>query len=320
MSGVVPLSAGDGGERTRALIEQVFVVGEGAVLEDAADIGHGSVFSIDAFVVDPFEFPGGDIGKLAVFGTANDLAMRGAVPRHLTVSWVIPEGFDIAVLTRLATSMREAAESCGISIVGGDTKVLPASDLRGPIVTTAGVGQVEFHSSISNVAVGDILILTGPVGDHAAAILAAREGIVLDERPLSDCRPLWGTVERAFATGAHFARDVTRGGLRQVLHEVARSGAHDVEIDVGIPTQAFVSELCDLLGISALDLACEGTALIAVPRGFEQAVLAAVRKDPSSEDALVIGKIVAGAGRVRVRAGDEFVDLRSDGAGIPRIC
>lgn len=314
------LAAGDGGESTRRLVADLFLQADHAPLEDAADIAGDLVFSIDAFVVDPFEFPGGNIGELAVFGTANDLAMRGAIPKYLTASWVLPEGFEMKVLKKLAASMLRAARSSGITIVGGDTKVLPEADLRGPIVTTAGIGAVLFDSRVSNVSCGDSIILTGPVGDHAAAILATREGIVLENPPVSDCRSLWPIVCAAFEAGAHFSRDVTRGGLRQVLYEVARSGPHDIELTREVPLHAFVTELCDLIGASALDFACEGTAILAVPSHLESEVLQAIRAQDGGSEAAVIGKVSEGEGRVRRSSDGQVVFVSPEGEGIPRIC
>ena len=240
----ITLAHGGGGKAMRDLIDDVFVsVFQPADLEDQARLqsdallesGAQLAFTTDGFVVDPIEFPGGDIGKIAVYGTVNDLAVGGARPLWLSASFIIEEGCDVALLRRVARSMQAAAEEAGVRIVTGDTKVVGRGSADGVFVTTSGVGVIPPNRSLhaAKVRPGDVAIVNGVLGDHGAAILAARGDMALSTELESDCQSLSALIEAVLiaAPGARAARDATRGGLASALNEIAETAGCGVEIN-----------------------------------------------------------------------------------------
>ena len=277
----IQLAHGGGGTLMQQLINQelrALYADPAQVLHDAArlEIPAGPLaFSTDGYVVQPLEFPGGDIGRLAVIGTANDLAMAGARPLHLSVALLLEEGLPLALLRRVVASMAAAARSCDLTIVTGDTKVVERGKADGVFITTSGIGVVEAPAPVHPSAIrpGDQLLVSGDLGRHGVAILAARHGLQLVPPVLSDCAPLWPQVRALLAAGVriHCLRDLTRGGLASALQELAEAGgveAAGLELaieEARLPVAEPVARTCELLGFEPLHLANEGRFVAVVP-------------------------------------------------------
>ncbi len=336
----VTMAHGGGGRAMRDFVADVFVSAFDnpllGILEDQARIapaglgapGARLAFTTDGFVVRPLVFPGGDIGKLAVCGTINDLAVGGAIPLALSCAVVIEEGFDIALLRQIVGSMRDSAAEAGVSIVTGDTKVVERGAADGLFVTTAGVGVIPPGRMLAadQVRAGDVVLVNGPLGDHGAAVMAARGDLALETTLQSDCRPLNGLMEALLAAApeTRCARDATRGGVASVLNVIAASAGTDIRIEeTRIPVRPEVVGLCEILGLDPLYLANEGTAVAIVPAEQAEAALAAWRAHPYGAKACAIGVVTDGTrGRVTLRTsfgGERLVDLLA-GDQLPRIC
>ncbi len=331
----VTLAHGDGGRLTHQLVDELFL----AAFDDAAlsERHDGAVlappsgrlaFTTDAYVVRPLFFPGGDIGRLAVFGTVNDLAMCGARPLYLSAAFVLEEGLPIETLWRVACSMAEAAREVGVRIVTGDTKVVERGRGDGLYVTTAGVGELASPAAIAPAAVrpGDAVLLSGDPGRHGVAVLAVREGLRLEPPLASDVAALAAPVADLLASGAevHCLRDATRGGLATALAEIAASAGLELEVEeAAIPLSPGVRSACELLGIDPLYVASEGCFVAFVPERDEERALAALRSHAVSAKARRIGRVLAApAGRAVARTAlgtRRLLGLRS-GAALPRIC
>lgn len=329
----IELAHGSGGLLTRRLIEDIFrpafagtpddLIHDGAVLE----IGGGALaFTTDSYVVRPLFFPGGDIGSLAVNGTVNDLAMCGAAPLYLSVALVIEEGFAIDDLRRIVSSMRDAAADAHVRLVTGDTKVVERGKGDGLYVTTSGVGRCLTSTPISprQVEVGDAIVLSGDLGRHGIAIMAAREGLGFETALVSDCAPLAEPVRQLIAAGIplHCLRDLTRGGLATALIEIAETAGLSVQIeDAAIPVCDPVRGACEILGLDPLYVANEGRFIAFVPHAAAEGALAVLRG--FNRDAALIGHVDAPAQRGRVAlktiGGLRALDLLS-GDQLPRIC
>ena len=306
-----------------------------APLEDQAraslaDLGrHGDRLAIttDSFVVDPLFFPGGDIGRLAVCGTINDLAVGGARPLYLSCAAIIEEGLPVDTLRRVSASMRAAADLAGVAIVTGDTKVVQKGAADQLFVTTTGIGVIPHGISISAAQLepGDRIVVNDFLGDHGIAILAARGDLDFETDLRSDCRPLHGLVDAMLdaCPEIHAMRDVTRGGLAAVLNEFAAASACVIELDEGaLPLRPEVRSAAELLGLDPLYLASEGVLAAAVPAAASKPVLAAMRVHPYGASARVIGKVHSGTARVVMRTafgGSRIVDMLV-GEQLPRIC
>lgn len=333
----VTLSHGGGGRAMRDLIDEVFTsvfrpdgMEDQARLTDdgLAEPGARLAFTTDSFVVTPIEFPGGDIGKIAVCGTVNDLAVGGAKPLWLSAAFIIEEGCEIALLRRIVASMAEEARRAGVRIVTGDTKVVGKGSADGVFVTTSGIGVIPpgRHLAAELIRPGDVAIVNGVLGDHGAAILAARGDMALSSDIVSDCRSLTHLMEAviAAAPGTRAARDATRGGLASALNEMAEAAGVSVTIDEErLPLRAEVRGMCEILGLDPLYLANEGTLVLFVPEAEAGAALAAMRNCPGGEGAVAIGRAEDGApGRVVMRTlfgGQRIVDMLV-GEQLPRIC
>ncbi|SFM33528.1 hydrogenase expression/formation protein HypE [Shimia aestuarii] len=333
----VTLAHGGGGKAMRDLIEGVFTsafvpdaMEDQARLMDAAlqEPGARLAFTTDSFVVDPVEFPGGDIGKIAVCGTVNDLAVGGARPLWLSAAFIIEEGTEVALLKRIVMSMKQEADKAGVRIVTGDTKVVGRGMADKVFVTTSGVGVIAPGCDLSagRVRVGDVAIVNGVLGDHGAAILAARGDMALSAEIQSDCQGLGHLMQAVMhaAPGVRAARDATRGGVASVLNEVAETAGVSIEIEeTALPLRSEVKGMCEILGLDPLYLANEGTLVVFVPEDEADAALAAMRAMPEGREATVIGRVVDGmAGRVTMRTlfgGARIVDMLV-GEQLPRIC
>ncbi|MGW5740539.1 hydrogenase expression/formation protein HypE [Amycolatopsis sp. NPDC003861] len=326
------LGHGSGGRLMADLITTVIAgeLGEPGPLEDAALIGGELVVSTDGFVVTPRFFPGGDIGSLAVHGTVNDLAMRGARPIALTLAYVLEEGLPLAELREITASVAAAARDCGVRVVTGDTKVVGRGAADGCYLTTTGIGR-RLPSATPTAAggvPGDVVLLSGPIGAHGTAILSVREGLGFEADIRSDSRPLHRLVAAMVEAGGHDVhalRDPTRGGLASALNELAESSDVTVEIDEpGLPVPAAVASACELLGLDPLHVANEGCLVAFVAPAAADAVLAAMRADPAGREARAIGMVGPPGGPARVFArtlvgSTRVVDMLI-GEQLPRIC
>lgn len=331
----VLLAHGGGGSLMGDLIREVFhrrfrdpVL---TAADDSAVLGvlcGRTAFTTDAFVVDPIFFPGGDIGKLAVCGTVNDLAAQGAEPLFLSAAFVLEEGLPLADLRRVVESMASTAEEARVRIVAGDTKVVPRGKADKLFIATSGVGRIAEGVSVSGSGVkpGDALILTGPIGDHGIAVMLAREKMGFAADVESDCAPLWGLVSGVCSVGSalHAMRDPTRGGLAAAVNELARQSGVALELEEdSIPVRDSVQVACELLGLDPLYVANEGKMLLAVAPNSADAVLSSLRRHPLGAQAAVIGRALDGpAGRVVLRTSlgtTRIVDL-PPGEQLPRIC
>jgi len=336
----VTLAHGGGGKAMKDLIAEIFVAAFDnpvlAPLEDqarfdlAALTAHGDrlAFTTDSFVVDPLFFPGGDIGRLAVCGTVNDLAVGGAVPLHLACAVIIEEGFSTESLLRISHSMAEAARDAGVTIVTGDTKVVPRGACDKLFVTTTGIGVIHAERQLGadRARPGDMVLVNGWLGDHGAAILGARGDLALESPIESDCAPLHGLIDALLtaAPGTRCLRDPTRGGVATVLNEIAVSSDVSIAIDEArTPLREAVRGFCEILGLDPLYLANEGKIVAIVPADQAEAALAALRAHPLGQRAAAIGRVENGEpGRVvmnTVFGGRRIVDMLV-GEQLPRIC
>lgn len=336
----VTLAHGGGGKAMKDLIDDVFArafdnpllapMEDQARLNLAALSGKGDrlAFTTDSYVVTPLEFPGGDIGKLAVCGTVNDLAVGGALPFYLSCAVIIEEGFAIDRLRQIALSMAGTARAAGVEIVTGDTKVVTRGACDGLFITTTGVGVIPAGRELGadRIQAGDRILVNGVLGDHGAAILAARGDLALEVALKSDCAALHELIESLLAAAPHtrFIRDATRGGIATVLNEAAVASSIAIEIDERTtPLRNEVRGVCEILGLDPLYLANEGKIVIAVPPEEAASALAALLAHPLGAGAAEIGRAVAGeAGRVTMRTafgGTRIVDMLV-GEQLPRIC
>ena len=295
-------------------------------LDDGAVVpinGANVVFTTDSHVVRPIFFPGGDIGRIAVAGTVNDLAVMGARPIALSCGMVIEEGFEIADLERIVASMDKALGEAGAALVTGDTKVVERGSLDGIVINTAGIGVADRVVRDSAMVPGDRVIVTGTLGDHGLAILAHREGFDLGEQLRSDVAPVWPLVERALAAGeVHAMKDPTRGGFAAAINEMARKSGVGVVVDeVSLPLRRSVVSAARLLGIDPLQVANEGKVVMGVPASDAEVVLAALRSHPLGAEAAVVGTVVEGSRVVMatVAGGSRFIEPPM-GDPVPRVC
>ncbi len=329
MSERIRLGHGGGGTLMQALIDREFrrlYADPKQLLQDAAclDLPHGRLaFTTDSYVVQPLVFEGGDIGRLAVCGTANDLAMVGARPRHLSLGLILEEGLELALLRRLVTSIAASARECGVTIVTGDTKVVERGKGDGIFVNTSGIGLLESPQPIGPAAIrsGDKLLVSGDLGRHGVAILAARHGLDLQPPLASDCAPLWPLVQRLLAAGVrlHALRDLTRGGLASALQELSTAANLELQVEESaIPVLPAVARCCDLLGFEPLHLANEGRCLLVVPAADRQAALALLEPLGGAW----IGAVGGPGQRVLLRTpfGSERLLVPLSGELLPRIC
>lgn len=332
----ITLAHGAGGKATHTLIEAVFLEAFRNPLLEPLDDGAALTtpagrlaFTTDSFVVSPLFFPGGDIGDLAVNGTVNDLAMCGARPMHLSAGFILEEGFPVADLRRITASMAAAADAAGVTIVTGDTKVVQRGKADGCYVTTAGVGLLERDVTLSaaNARPGDVVLVSGPVGDHGITVMLARGELDISADLVSDTAPLHGIAAAlldAAGDGVRLLRDATRGGVATICNEVATSSSVAVVLEErAIPVRPVVTGAAELLGIDPLYVACEGRFVAVVAPDRADAALAALKAHPLGEGAARIGTVGDDPpGLVLLRTGfggTRIVDLLV-GDPLPRIC
>lgn len=332
----ITLAHGEGARATRELIEQRILTRlERDGHQDLADAAHLSVatdriaLTTDSFVVSPVVFPGGDIGSMAVYGTVNDLAVSGAVPRWLSLALVIEKGLAFSLLDAILDSVAKAADRCGIRIVTGDTKVVPNGAVDGLFINTTGIGELcePVFPGPRSIRSGDLLVVSGPIGRHGIAVLSAREELALDPPPESDSAPLHEAVaclKESVGDSIRTIRDATRGGVSAVLHEWAGDCRLTMRLDEHlIPVTDDVRGASEIFGLDPLYIANEGTMVIAVEPEAEARVLEALQSVPVSGNAAVIGRVTeAGISPVtiqRMLGGEQPVD-EPTGAPLPRIC
>lgn len=331
----VLLGHGSGGKMTADLLKQFFLPAFANpaldILNDQAVLntqGLRLAFTTDAFVVSPLFFPGGDIGRLAVNGTINDLAMCGAIPVGLSGAFILEEGFPLADLQRITDSMAQACRETGVSLVTGDTKVVERGKGDGVFVTTSGIGIVAPGLTISaeRARPGDHILVSGPLGDHGIAVLSAREGLEFETTLKSDTAPLHDLVQAMLTVSQeiHCLRDPTRGGLATTLNELATSSRVGMVIEEQlIPLREEVRGACEMLGLDPLYVACEGRLVALVGEKEAEAVLARMRAHPLGREARQIGRVVAkpsGSVILRTVLGSERLVETLSGAQLPRIC
>ncbi len=334
MEKTVTLAHGAGGKQTSELIGSIFrrhfdnpefTADDAAVLE----VGPGKLaMTTDGFIVSPYRFPGGNIGKLSICGTVNDLACMGARPLYLTCSFIIEEGFPTDELEEIAAAMERTAAEAGVRIVAGDTKVAGRGQADHVFITTAGIGVVEEGVTLSGTLArpGDAVIVTGDVGRHGCTILLAREDLGIEADVKSDCAPLWGAVSAMLerTKDIHVIRDATRGGVGTVLYEIAGQSGVGVRVDqTAVPVDGAVSGVCGMLGLDPLYLANEGTMVVVAPKEHAGALVEALHGTPYGGRAAVIGEITAeNAGKVilTTEIGTQTLLPQPGGELLPRIC
>lgn len=329
----ITLAYGEGGRLTRRLIHERIVLRFGgdtlASLGDAAifDLPPGRVaISTDGYTVTPLFFPGGDIGRLAVFGTVNDLLVSGARPRAMSLAMVIEEGLPWAILDQVLDSVHEALEATGVSLVTGDTKVVPRGAVDQLFLTTTGIGEVIFPMpGPAGLETGDTLLVSGPIGRHGAAVLCSREDFGFAPPPVSDCGSLLPPIEALWQAEipVRCLRDATRGGVAAVLHEWAIHAGLGLTIDAShIPVTPDVRAVCELLGLDPLHLACEGTFVAAVPSDHAHRAMNILHANGCGF-ATIIGAVTSARPtpvRIRTASGREIPLDEPAGSPLPRIC
>lgn len=336
----ITMAHGAGGKAMRDLIEDVFVGTfankdieqlEDQARFDLADLmqsGAKLAFTTDSYVVDPVEFPGGDIGTLAVNGTVNDIAVSGAIPKYLSCAMILEEGLEVALLRRIVSSMKAAADKAGVTIVTGDTKVVPKGKGDKIFINTSGIGIIPDGVDISaaNCRPGDKIIVNGLIGDHGAAILNARGDLALDVELQTDCQALNDLMQTMLSVcpNIHAVRDASRGGVATVLCEFAESSSVSIRLqEEHIPVRDTVRGVCEILGLDALYFANEGKLVASVPADSAEAVLDAMRAHPAGLDSAIIGEVIESKyNRVLVKThfgGERILDMLV-GEQLPRIC
>lgn len=333
MKEIITLDHGSGGLRTSQLIEEILLpalrnpalenLGDGALLPNS---GEQLVFSTDSFVVTPWKFPGGDIGKLAVCGTVNDISMAGGLPRFLSLSFLLEEGFPLESFREIVDSIAQTARQAGVFIVTGDTKVVERGKGDGVYINTAGLGfQRAAGLGRGSIRLGDKILVSGSVGCHGAAVMMARGGLPCEGAILSDCRPLHRLAGEVLkAGGVRMMRDPTRGGVATALNEFVEKSAFSIELEEdAIPVEPAVATACEILGLDPLYSACEGRMLAAVDPAAADAVLQAMRREPGGEQAACIGSVTRekpGKVILRTALGGGRLLGKLAGAQLPRIC
>ena len=334
------MSHGSGGRMTLDLIRSTFQkYFQNSILlrgNDFADLpieaeykNYRIIVSTDGHIVNPIFYPGGDIGRLAISGTVNDISMSGAIPKYITASFIIEEGFSISELERIAASMQQAAEEAGVLIVAGDTKVAEKGKADKVFISTAGIGFADPNLRIGGefAQPGDMVIISGSIGDHGIAVLAARNELGFRTTIESDVAPLNHLIQDVLkqAPDIHVLRDPTRGGLATSLNEIAVQSGNSIElIENAIPVKQEVRSACEMLGFDPMYIANEGKLIIILPSEQTESALHALHAHPLGRDAVIIGSVRAPNGTPRVTiktiiGGTRIVDMLS-GEMLPRIC
>jgi hydrogenase expression/formation protein HypE len=331
----VLLGHGSGGRLSADLLRDVFLPALGnktlSRLEDAATVQVDTprmAFTTDSFVIRPLFFPGGDIGKLAVCGTINDLAVTGAKPLYMAAAFILEEGLPLSDLTQIVRSMREACDQAGVALVTGDTKVVDRGKGDKVFITTTGLGSVADHVrlSIHSAKPGDAVIVSGTIGDHGMAVMSVREGLEFETELKSDCAALHELTQLMLdqCPNIRCMRDPTRGGLASALNELAKASSVGVQIrETQMPVRPEVHAACEILGLDPLYVANEGKLVAVVPPSEAEAVVAVMRTHPLGRDAAIIGEVVTDHPRLvtlkSIVGGQRVVPMLT-GEQLPRIC
>jgi len=332
----ITLNHGSGGKASQDLIKNVFIKAFGntaAVLSDSAILkisGQSLAFTTDSFVIDPIFFPGGDIGKLAISGTVNDLAVSGAIPKYISVSFIIEEGFEMEDLEKIAESIALQAKIAKVKIVAGDTKVVNKGKCDKIFITTSGIGvfekELDYISTGEQVEQGDLIIINGTLGDHSVAVLGARNQLGFKTNIISDCACLNELIQEVINQGIRvkFMRDITRGGLATVLNELSELTNKGIELnEKEIPIKDSVNGICEIIGFDPLYLANEGKVVLVVHPDDAEKVLETLKKNKLGVDSKIIGKIVNEHPKTLVgitRIGGKRIINVLHGEQLPRIC
>jgi hydrogenase expression/formation protein HypE len=325
------LAHGGGGRLARQLIERLIgpaVGGLDPALPDASPIAGTDeiVLTTDAYVVKPLFFRGGDIGSLSVHGTVNDLAVSGAEPLGLSLSLILEEGLDQEVLERVLQSAGKAARACGVRIVTGDTKVVARGEADSVFITTSGVGRVRAKLDPSGLRVGDLVLVSGCIGQHGIAVMSSREGIEFDTPVVSDSASVWPLVKALLDSGAAIRamRDPTRGGVASALNELADASGVSLLIEESyLPVEAEVAAACEMLGLDPLSVANEGKLVAFFPAADAQKAMDAITREPLGRDASIVGEVTERREKavyLRTRLGGERIVEMPYGEELPRIC
>lgn len=323
---IITLGHGSGAGLTRKLINDIFHRNfQLPSLEDGVEIENRIVVSTDAHVVQPIFFPGGDIGKLAVTGTVNDVSMSGAVPKYILITYIIEEGFRIDDLKKITESAQKAAVEAGVKIIAGDTKVVERGKADGLYITTTGIGFLPENVALSTkkIKIGDKIMVNGTIGDHTIAIINARQNLELDPAPLSDCASLNHLVQKLMAAGdIRFLRDATRGGIATIMNEVAEETGYGIILDESsLPITETVEAIAGLLGLDALYMANEGK-LVAFTSPDNEDILKAMKENELGKNSAIIGQVTDQFKGVYLRTSigglRPLLMLESD--PLPRIC
>lgn len=332
MDKVIQLAHGNGGKKTQALIHFISTQLEQKKLDKDNDSAYLTLpnrkiaFTTDSFTVQPLFFPGGDIGKLAVCGTVNDLITRGARPLYLSLSFIIEEGFALKPFTKILESIKKTCQTAGVNIVTGDTKVVPQGQLDQIFINTTGLGVVEKEPvpAADRAQPGDQIIINGPLGEHSITILAQREELALETNLKSDCAPLNLLTQplQPYLADISVIRDITRGGLSAVLNEISQTSKVKITVEENeLPQNSTVQAACDLLGYDPLHLANEGKLILICKPTQTEKILAQMRKSPYGENAKVIGKVQKGEGvflKTKIGGNRPLETLETE--LLPRIC
>ena len=333
----VVMGHGAGGALSQELIDMARAAFDSEYLDglDSAILPSGAgkiAFTTDSYIIRPIFFPGGDIGRIAVCGTVNDLCVVGAIPRYISCALILEEGFPLEALERVFASMAGAAIEAGVQIVTGDTKVVEKGHGDGIFINTAGLGFVPEGLDLSGKKIqeGDLVLVSGSLGDHAMTILNLRESLGFDNSLISDCAPLGGLAARITSVpGLKFMRDLTRGGLAAALNELAELRALAIELEEeSLPIRDEVRALSEILGIDALGMANEGKLMAIVAEGASERALSALRSHPLGREAAIVGRVaglsagLAGKARVSLQTltGGRRLVPRPSGEKLPRIC
>ncbi|OMH40912.1 hydrogenase expression/formation protein HypE [Desulfurobacterium indicum] len=327
----IEIAHGSGGKLTRELIENLFLkyldFEELKSLQDASYLKLSSpniAMTTDSYVVKPFKFPGGNTGKLSVCGTINDLTVSGAIPKYLSLGLIIEEGFSLKELEDIISTIAKTAKEAGIVIATGDTKVVESGKCDGIYINTAGIGEIKKELSPKFVKPGDVVIVTGYIGDHGIAISLAREEFDMEIPVKSDCAPLNTLLTPLFdISGLKWMRDPTRGGVATVTVELSEMSGYGIKLfEDKIPVREEVKFVCDMLGYDPLYLANEGKALIVVDRKDAESTLNILKEHPLGKDSAIIGEVTDSFKGVRLKTrigGERLLDLLEDDP-LPRIC
>ncbi len=333
----VLLSHGSGGKLTKELIDKLFLkyfknsyntdLGDSAILPIKNNL---IAYTTDSYIIDPIIFPGGNIGKLSICGTINDLAVSASKPLYISVSFIIEEGMDIDILEEIVSSMAKEAENAGVKIVTGDTKVVPKGKCDKLYINTSGIGEVfeNYENVVSgkNISVGDIIIVNGYIGDHSIAILGARENISFEEPIKSDCASLIKVIENLIEEKINikFMRDITRGGLSTIVDEIVKEKDFGISlIEEKIPIREVVKSACEIFGYDPLYLANEGKFILIVSKEDAEKALKIMRKFEEAKDSQIIGEITdinKGKAVLNTITGGKKIINSLSGEILPRIC